>query len=95
MFPGFGHHPYDARPVFDPIDFVIFDGYYQGAVTDIVFVEFKTSESRLNSVQGSIRDAIGKKRVHFEEKRLGKEAIKMLTEGRQSKAGKTIKSIVE
>ena len=95
MFPGFGHHPYDVRPVFDPIDFVVFDGYYQGAVTDIVFVEFKTGQSRLNSVQGSIREAIGKRRIHFEERRLGKETIKMLTEGRQPKTGKTIKRIVE
>src|SRR5258708_6589548 len=22
MFPGFGHHPYDVRPIFDPVDFV-------------------------------------------------------------------------
>jgi predicted Holliday junction resolvase-like endonuclease len=84
MFPGFGHHPYDVRPVFDPIDFVVFDGYYQGKVTDICFVEFKTGQSRISPVQGSIRDTIEKKRVRFEEKRLGKEAVKMLTEGKIS-----------
>jgi len=45
MFPGFGHLPYDVRPIFDPVDFVVFDGYYQGDVTDIVFVEFKTAKA--------------------------------------------------
>ncbi len=95
MFPGFGHHPYDVRPVFDPIDFVIFDGYYQGSVTDVVFVEFKTGQSRINPVQGSIRAAIENKRVYFEEKRLGKEAIKTLTEGKTSRAQRMIKRIMD
>lgn len=79
MFPGFGHHPYDVRPVFDPVDFVVFDGYFQGAVTNITFVEFKTGQSRLSKIQDSIRAAIEKKRVRFELRRLSKEAMKALT----------------
>ncbi len=85
MFPGFGHHPYDVRPIFDPIDFVVFDGYLQGEVTDICFVEFKTGQSRLNSLQASIRETISKKRVSFEERRLSREAIAMLTQKRVPK----------
>jgi predicted Holliday junction resolvase-like endonuclease len=95
MFPGFGHHPYDVRPVFDPIDFVIFDGYYQGAVTDICFVEFKTGQSRITSIQGSIRDAIERKRVHFQEKRLSKNAVKMLAEGQSLRARQLVEQIVK
>jgi predicted Holliday junction resolvase-like endonuclease len=91
MFPGFGHHPYDVRPVFDPIDFVIFDGYYQGKVTDVCFVEFKTGQSRITPVQNSIRAAIENKRVYFEEKRLNKDAVKMLTEGKPPQARQLIK----
>ena len=82
MFPGFGHHPYDVRPIFDPVDFVVFDGYMQGEVTDVCFVEFKTGHSRLNSIQASIRRAVDRKRVHFEERRLSREAIEMLTQKR-------------
>ena len=87
MFPGFGHHPYDVRPVFDPIDFVVFDGYFKGEVTDLVFVEFKTGQSRLNDVQSSIQEAVRKKRVHFETRRLSKAAMKALTsvQGSRSK----------
>ncbi len=95
MFPGFGHHPYDVRPVFDPIDFVVFDGYYQGKVTGITFVEFKTGQSRLNSVQSSIRNAIDAKRVRFEERRLRKETVKILTEGKPSSVKKSIQRLVE
>jgi len=82
MFPGFGHHPSDVRPIFDPIDFVVFDGYFRDEVTDIVFVEFKTGQSRLSSVQSSIRAAVQKRRVHFEERRMTKETIRMLTQRR-------------
>lgn len=82
MFPGFGHHPYDVRPIFDPVDFVVFDGYMQGEVTDVCFVEFKTGHSRLNSIQASIRRTVDRKRVHFEERRLSREAIEMLTQKR-------------
>lgn len=91
MFPGFGHHPSDVRPIFDPIDFVIFDGYFGGGVTDVVFVEFKTGQSRLTPIQASIREAVDKKRVYFEEKRMSKEAIRMLTQGRRPR----LKQLVE
>ncbi len=90
MFPGFGHHPSDVRPIFDPIDFVVFDGYFQDVVTDIVFVEFKTGQSRLTSVQSSIRRAVEKKRVHFQERRMTKETIRMLTQRRPPKLGQLV-----
>ncbi len=85
MIPGFGHHPYDVRPIFDPIDFVVFDGYFHGEITDIVFVEFKTGNSRLKAVQSSIKNAIIKKRVHFEERRMKKETIQLLTQRKPPK----------
>lgn len=89
MFPGFKHHPYDVRPVFDPIDFIVFDGYFNGSVSDLVFVEFKTGQSRLSPMQSSIRKAIENKRVHFEEKRLDRDALKALT-ARRPRGGKNV-----
>lgn len=90
MFPGFGHHPYDVRPVFDPVDFVIFDGYFQGEVTDVTFVEFKTGQSRLNKVQDSIRTAVERKRGHFETRRLSRATIDMLSAGRPRRLAQLI-----
>lgn len=95
MFPGFGHHPYDVRPIFDPIDFVVFDGYFQGEVSDVVFVEFKTGDSRMSPVQGSIREAISKKNVHFEERRLTKKTLDMLAQGRMPKVANLIEENIE
>jgi predicted Holliday junction resolvase-like endonuclease len=79
VFSGFGHHPYDVRPMFDPVDFVVFDGYFRGEVTDITFVEFKTGQGRTTKIQDSIRNAVEKKRVGFEIRRLTKDTINMLT----------------
>ena len=91
MFPGFGHHPYDVRPIFDPIDFVVFDGYYQGAVTDITFVEFKTGQNRMNGIQRSIKEAIDRNRVRFEERKLKKEVLQVLTQGTAAQVDRLIK----
>ena len=95
LFPGFGHHPYDVRPVFDPIDFVVFDGYYSGEVREVTFVEFKTGQSRLKPVQESIKEAIRKKRVSFEVRRISRETINMLASGRPPKAHEMIEQIAE
>ena len=85
MFPGFGHHPYDVRPVFDPIDYVVFDGYYEGEVSDITFVEFKTGAGRISQIQNSIRDTVIRKRVHFETRRISRETLRIITNGRALK----------
>jgi predicted Holliday junction resolvase-like endonuclease len=78
-FSGSGHHPADVRPIFDPLDFVVFDGLNAtGEVNEVVFVEFKTGNSRLTEVQRSIRDAVERKRVRFKEQRMSRETMDKL-----------------
>jgi predicted Holliday junction resolvase-like endonuclease len=78
-FSGYGHHPADVRPVFDPVDFVVFDGLYAtGEVSDVVFVEFKTGDGKLTSAQRSIREAVARKRVHFEPLRMTRDTMEKL-----------------
>jgi Predicted secreted endonuclease distantly related to archaeal Holliday junction resolvase len=84
MFTGFRHHPGDVRPLFEPIDFVVFHGLYAKEVTDLVFVEFKTGGSTLNSVQRSIREAVARKRIHFEELRMPAEVMKRMLDGKRA-----------
>lgn len=60
-------YPYDAqsfRFLGTPIDGVQFEE------DKIIFIEFKTSNSQLNSKQKNIRDLIDKGRIIFEEHRL-------------------------
>jgi len=90
LFSGFGHFPGDVRPLFEPIDFVCFDGLYAGCVTDVTIVEFKTARSRLTPVQHSIAEAIAAGRVHFEERRIGSEMLRRLECGRPPPRGQPL-----
>ena len=64
---GFGFHPTDCRPLFEPVDFLVFNGLSAAKVNRLSFVEVKTGGARLNAPQRLIRDAIGNGRVFFEE----------------------------
>ena len=53
----------DCRSLFDPIDYVIFEGLTQnGTVDKIYFVDIKTGGARLNKRQKEIRNLINDKR---------------------------------
>jgi predicted Holliday junction resolvase-like endonuclease len=64
---GFGFEPTDCRPLFEPIDFLVFEGLSAAKVNRVSFVEVKTGNARLNPPQRLIRDAIKDNRVFFEE----------------------------
>jgi len=63
----FRFNPGDCRSLFDPIDYVIFEGLSEkGRVDRIFFVDVKTGQARLNSTQKEIRDLVGQKRVEWD-----------------------------
>jgi predicted Holliday junction resolvase-like endonuclease len=55
----------DCRPLFDPIDMIVFDGVTKMKVESIKFMEIKTGNARLNEHQKAIKDAILDKKVGF------------------------------
>jgi len=63
----FGHDPRDVRAMFDPIDYVLFNGLTtRGSVDEILFIEVKCGRSGLSSRQRSIRDAVKAGRVDWD-----------------------------
>jgi predicted Holliday junction resolvase-like endonuclease len=56
--PDFPYNPKDARFIGDPIDFVVFDGLYDGKMKKVVIVEVKTGTSGLNPKERLVRNAI-------------------------------------
>jgi predicted Holliday junction resolvase-like endonuclease len=55
---------YDCRSLFDPIDYVIFEGLHnKGIVTKIVFTDIKTGNARLKSNQKEIKELVNNKKV--------------------------------
>lgn len=54
---------YECRPLFDPIDLIVFKGLIKRKVESITFLEVKSGGSRLNKHQKMIRDAVQDGRV--------------------------------
>ena len=60
----FSHH--DCRSLFDPIDYVIFEGLSQkGRVEKIIFTDIKTGRARLQTRQKEIKAAVQEKNISF------------------------------
>ncbi len=75
-FRQFGHDPRDMRSICDPVDYVVFDGLtVDRAVQEVIFVEVKSGTSRLSSAQRSIREAVQKRRVRWEQWTIGDPKI--------------------
>jgi predicted Holliday junction resolvase-like endonuclease len=73
VFTPLGYYPQDVKAIFDPLDFVIFDGMnLRGNIKRIVFVDEQTTNSKIRRVQSSIETAIRKDRYEFQSVRLTK-----------------------
>jgi predicted Holliday junction resolvase-like endonuclease len=63
----FGFECGDCRSLFDPIDYVIFEGLCRGGrVSRIIFADIKTGGGRLSSRQREIRALVQQKKVEFD-----------------------------
>lgn len=56
---------HDCRPLFDPIDMIVFNGVSKMRVDKITFLEIKTGDARLNQHQKTIKNAVEDKKVDF------------------------------
>lgn len=55
----------ECRPLFDPIDIIVFSGLIERKVNGITFLEIKSGDSDLNKHQRMIRDAITDNKVEM------------------------------
>jgi predicted Holliday junction resolvase-like endonuclease len=57
----------DCRSLFDPIDYIIFEGLCQkNLVSKIIFADIKTGNAALSPKQREIRNLVNTKKVEFE-----------------------------
>jgi predicted Holliday junction resolvase-like endonuclease len=57
----------DCRSLFDPIDYIIFEGLSRkGRVERIIFADIKTGKAKLQKKQGEIKALVEEKRVEFD-----------------------------
>lgn len=55
----------ECRPLYDPIDLIVFNGLIKRKVDFITFLEVKSGKSRLNRHQRMIRDAVQEYKVNL------------------------------
>ena len=69
LAPVLEHFPFDkndCRSLFDPIDYVIFEGLQKtGKVQKIFFVDIKSGKAKLKANQKAIKQMIEQKKVEF------------------------------
>ncbi len=71
LFTSLGYFPQDAKAIFDPIDFVIFDGMNRDEnVRRIVFMDHETENRDQRIIQKSIEKTIEKERYEWETIRI-------------------------
>jgi predicted Holliday junction resolvase-like endonuclease len=64
--PGFRFDCHDCRPLFEPVDYIIFEGLTKrGIVESIQIIDIKTGQSGLNPHQQQIKNAVDEKRVEW------------------------------
>lgn len=62
----------DCRSIFDPIDYLVFNGLtHQHSVNKIVFMDIKTGQARLTKNQKEIRTAVEQKHVSWDTYKMG------------------------
>ena len=55
----------DCRPLFEPVDFIVFNGMSKMKIDSVTFLEIKTGGSQLNKNERKVRDAINDKRLFW------------------------------
>ena len=71
--PNFKYKPTECKFLGKPVDLIVFEGLDEKDIREIVFVEVKSGDSDLNTVQRKIRDAVKDGRVRWDEYRIPKE----------------------
>jgi predicted Holliday junction resolvase-like endonuclease len=76
FLPNFNYSPTECRFIGKPIDFLVFKGMDNKNIEEVIFVEVKSGNSKLSQKEKSLKDAIDKKRVRWEEYRVDEEITK-------------------
>lgn len=78
LFTSLGYFPQDVKAIFDPIDFVIFDGMNRAEeVKRIVFMDQQTENRGQRIIQKSIEKTIEKERYEWETIRISPKTGEM------------------
>lgn len=76
FLPGFDFNPNECRFIGKPVDFLVFKGMDEKKIDEVVFVEVKSENSKLNHIQKKIKKAIQDKKVKWKEYKIPEKLTK-------------------
>lgn len=74
--PDFPYKPTEARFIGKPVDFIVFRGMDEKKISEVVFVEVKSGQSKLSNVQKTLKSAVESKNVSWHEYKVPEEMTK-------------------
>jgi len=74
--PEFEYLPTECRFIGKPIDFIVFKGMDEKKIDEVVFVEVKSGNAKLNQHEKNLKETIEKKKVKWVEYRIPEELTK-------------------
>jgi predicted Holliday junction resolvase-like endonuclease len=76
FLPDFKYLPTECKFLGKPIDLMVFKGMDGKDINEVVFVEVKSGNAKLNAVEKKLKETIEKKKVRWEEYRIPDELTK-------------------
>ncbi len=69
-FPNFNHNPGECKFLGKPVDLICFEGLDEKKINEVVFIEVKSGNAKLSSVEKSLKEAVEGGKVRWEEYRI-------------------------
>ena len=76
FLPDFKYLPTECRFMGKPVDLLVFKGMDEKKIEEVVFVEVKSGKSKTSPVEKSLKEAVEKKKVRWEEYRIPDDLTK-------------------
>ncbi len=80
FLPNFPFSPTECRFIGKPIDFIVFKGADSKHIEEVIFVEVKSGNAKINAHEKNLKDAIDKKKVRWVEYRIPEEVTRKKTD---------------
>jgi len=65
--PGFPYSPTECKFIGKPIDFIVFKGADENNIKEVIFLEIKSGESKLNKQEKNLKETILAKKIKWDE----------------------------
>ena len=76
FLPNFPFNPNDVRFIGKPIDYIVFKGISEENIKEIIFLEIKSGNSKLNKIEKNLKQVIEQKKVKWQQYNISKELTK-------------------